>query len=241
MKKPVSLALTLIFIFTCLSLAGCGGNKQEAGTLATGENQQSTSTDPVTEEGIDSLLLKGKQVSGISYDFILTAKDGVVNGKVWMQDKQIKTESTVNGQKMISIVTADSEVIIYNPEEKQAFKASTEMSNITDTPLDYTQDLQPEKVKILESTIYDGARCKVITVTSADGKEQSKMWIREDYGIPVRVESNTPDSGQVVMEYKNLNVGPLPLDTFKLPEGVQVTDINKILKDLPEVPQVPGQ
>jgi len=35
------------------------------------------------------------------------------------------------------------------------------------------------------------------------------------------------------MEYKNLKVGPQPEETFKLPDGVQITDINQMMKQMP--------
>ncbi|MBC7325977.1 MAG: hypothetical protein H5T99_11820 [Moorella sp. (in: Bacteria)] len=68
-----------------------------------------------------------------------------------------------------------------------------------------------------------------------------RMWVREDYGLPVRVEVTSAAGGKTVMEYKNLRVGPLPPDTFKLPTGVEVTDINQLMKQLPSLPVGAGK
>lgn len=70
----------------------------------------------------------------------------------------------------------------------------------------------------------------MIIVTGADGKEQSRMWVREGYGVPVRVEYTDAGGNKTVMEYKNLKVGPQPPETFKLPEGVQVHNLGEIMK-----------
>ncbi|MEW6388679.1 MAG: hypothetical protein AB1491_14295, partial [Thermodesulfobacteriota bacterium] len=84
--------------------------------------------------------------------------------------------------------------------------------------------------KVLETVVYDGVRCRVVAVPAADGREEVRLWMREDYGIPVRVEVTSAAGGKTVMEYKNLQVGPLPPDTFKLPPGVEVTDLNKMIE-----------
>jgi hypothetical protein len=38
------------------------------------------------------------------------------------------------------------------------------------------------------------------------------------------------------MEYKNLKVGPQPPDAFKLPTGVKITDMNEMMKQMPQIP-----
>lgn len=98
-----------------------------------------------------------------------------------------------------------------------------------------------EKISIVFSpagyrTVYDGARCRVISIESADGKDKTKMWVREDYGIPVRVETSASDGTKTVMEYKNLKIGKQPADTFELPAGVVITDMGEMLKNMPQMP-----
>jgi outer membrane lipoprotein-sorting protein len=74
---------------------------------------------------------------------------------------------------------------------------------------------------VLETVTYDGVSCKVLMIQKSDGKGETKMWIREDYGIPVRIENN--DAGiSTIIEYKNLKVGSVPAEMFQLPAEVQV-------------------
>ena len=50
------------------------------------------------------------------------------------------------------------------------------------------------------------------------------MWISEEHGLPLRVEAN--EGGvKTVLEYKNIKVGPIPDDTFKMPAGVEIMDM----------------
>lgn len=127
----------------------------------------------------------------MSYDFTMTSKDFVMSGKMWVQGEQVKTEMTTQGQKIITFIDGKS-IVSYNPAEKTAFKITPEKGKeqMVERPLDYSGNIhdKPEKIKIIDSVIYDGVKCKVIEVVSADGKEHSKMWLREDYGIPVKVE-----------------------------------------------------
>ena len=128
-------------------------------------------------------------------------------------------------------------VYTYYPDQNMAIKLSApESGEKAPTPTDYTRDADPDKIKTLETTMYDGVKCKVMLIKSGEGKEQVKMWVCEDYGIPVRVEATAPDGSKTVMEYKNLKVGPQPPDAFKLPTGVKISDMNEMMKQMPQIP-----
>ena len=229
LKKNLLLLFTaLIIVVFSLSLVGCGGAKKEADIQPTA-NQQSTKEGSITD-----LIAKGKKVEGMSYDFVMTAKDHSMNGKTWVQGKKVKTETVIEGQKMISIFDGDN-FYSYNSEQNQALKITPDKSKQTETPMDYTEDLdsKPDKIKILETTVYDGVKCKVVMIMTADGKDQMKMWLREDYGTPIRVETTEPDGSKMVMEYKNLKFGPQPPETFKLPDGIEITDMSKMMEQMP--------
>ena len=229
LKKLLLLFVALILVVSSLSLVGCGGAKKETDIQSTGSKQSSNDTVSIAD-----LISKGKKVEGMSYDFVMTAKDGSVSGKTWIRGDKVKTEVVTEGQKMITIFDGDT-IYAYNAEQNLAYKLSPDKSKKTETPMDYTGDLdsKSDKIKILETTVYEGVKCKVVAVMSADGKEQMKMWLREDYGIPMRVESTESDGSKTIMEYKNLKVEPQPEETFKLPDGVQITDMNQMMKQMP--------
>ena len=222
--------LFTVLIILSVSLVGCGGGKKET-DIQPSSNDTAQS---MKEVSIADLMAKGKKVEGMSYDFVLTAKDGSMNGKTWVEGNKVKTEAVTEGQKIITIFDSDT-IYSYNPDQNIAYKLSPDKSKKAETPMDYTEDLdsKSDEIKILETTVYDGVKCKVVEVMSADSKDQMKMWLREDYGIPMRVESTESNGSKTIMEYKNLKVGPQPEETFKLPDGVQITDINQMMKQMP--------
>lgn len=239
MKRYLSFLLFLIFIVSCLTLAGCGGSKKEDSSQPAGQqtagkvNAQAEKDEPLT-----SLFAKGKKVEGISFDYSMTSKDVVMNGKMWIEGEKMKTETTIEGKKVVSIIDGNTSYTYY-PDENTAMKMVFEKQDNkqSENPFDYSKDIDtaPDKYKVLELTVYDGIKCKVVAVTSADGKENVKMWVREDYGIPLRVETTVADGSKVVIEYKNMTIGKQPANTFQLPAGVAVTDMSQMLKDLPKV------
>jgi outer membrane lipoprotein-sorting protein len=131
-----------------------------------------------------------------------------------MQGKNVKTESTADGQKVQTIINGDTNTCyIYYPDQNTAMKMpSTEESQETKSPTDYTEDVDPLKLEFVKTEVYDGAQCKVYAWQSAEGA--MKYWICTDYGIHVRVETTLAEGTQMVIEYKNLKVGTLPAKTF---------------------------
>lgn len=239
MKKCSVLICVLLVFLSSTMLAGCGGTTKE--TSAPSSSQPSVNTQAPKEETISELFAKGQKLEGISYDCIVSEKGNVtLNSKVWMQGTKMKVEVTVEGQNMITFIDGDS-VIGYNPDQKTAFKLSIDKTKQAKTPNEYLKEAnsQTDKFKSQETIVYEGVKCRVISSAGPDGKELTKMWIREDYGIPIKVETVGSDGNTSVLEYKNMKVGPLPEGTFKLPDGVQITDISELTKQLPQIPQVP--
>jgi outer membrane lipoprotein-sorting protein len=223
-------------ILSGLILAGCGGSK-------------STSTQPTQTaktESISDIFAKSQKIDGLSYDYTITASDMVLNGKVWMMGKKMKTESVMDGQKIISYIDGDTNsAIIYYPDRNEATKVSAGQAEEQDagskTPLDYTSGIDQTTIKELETVDYDGVKCRVVEITAKDGKEVTKMWIREDHGIPMRIESTNQTGQKFLMEYKNMKVGSLSDDVFKLPSGIKITDMSELLKQMQQqMPNITG-
>lgn len=243
MKRAFLYSLLLVLVLALFSLAGCGGNKENSSQPAGEQTAAQGSAQGTADDSIAGLFAKGQQIEGMSYDFIITTKEMVVNSKVWLEGEKVKTESVVEGQTIVSLVDGNT-FYTYFPQENRAMKMTSDQLNgqKTETPDDYTEDVEtsPDKYKIVETTVYDGVECKVVVVTGADGKEQSRMWVRRDYGIPIRIESTDPNGDKTVIEFKNLKIGKQPADTFQLPAGVEVTDASEMLKNLPQMPSIPG-
>lgn len=121
-----------------------------------------------------------------------------------------------------------------NPLKKTAIKF-----NLTDTqgdsqgdvesPIDYLDETDTEIITELGTEYYDGAKCKVLLVKDKESTYESKMWVRLDYGIPVRIEATDSEGTKSLIEYQNIKVGSLPADTFKVPSGVEVQDMSELM------------
>ncbi len=234
MKKGLPLVVVVFtLVFAVLALAGCGGKSQPA--------NQSTGTQSAKEESVADLFAKGNKIDGMSYDYFITSKDSSMSGKIWMQGKKMKTEGVFDGQKVVSIIDGDTNTYItYNPAENKAMKiTSAPTEDKIEKPTDFTSDIDTTKVKVLETTVYEGMKCKVVEMLEKEGQVQIKMWVSVDYGIPVRVEVADPQAGKTVMEYKNVKVGSISADVFQLPAVVEVTDMSDMMKNMPQMPNMP--
>jgi len=63
-----------------------------------------------------------------------------------------------------------------------------------------------------------------VVVTSNEDDNLTKMWLRKDIGMPVRVEQTTSE-GPIVIEYKNYQIGPQDDSLFEIPAGVDITTL----------------
>ena len=226
MKRKILQCLALTLVAFCFVLGGCGGDKKEADKPAPAA--------PAKEDSVASLLSKAKNAPGISYDYVMTGKNVQMNGKMWMAGNKVRSEMTVQNMKMISIIDGDAKVAYnYNADQKMAMKVDIGKAKVADGPDHFTRDADPGKLKVLESTVYEGVKCKVVQRDDPENKMQVKMWLREDYGLPMRVETEV-NGEKMVMEYKNLKVGALPPETFVLPADVKVTDIGQMMQQMPK-------
>lgn len=252
-ERPVALGLTLLLVLALsltAVLGGCG-KSQEAGQTGAGtppsgqpapppspgstpgSPDQPTSSDVVPT--LEQLLARGKQVKSLSYDYVLTSGGQTVSGKMWISGNKIRTEAELQGQKMVNILDGDKKVAYsYQPSQKVAIKfdysryVKDNQSESPETPSDFSQRIDPKVTKILGSENCEGLACLVVVIEEP-GKEAVKMYLSQEYGIPVRVQTQGPQ-GPVLIEYKHLKVGPIADDLFKLPPGVQVNDLSQTLK-----------
>jgi outer membrane lipoprotein-sorting protein len=104
--------------------------------------------------------------------------------------------------------------------------------------LDYVNEAKKLKAKIIESTVYQGMACKIVSSYNPTDNIKSKLWVRTDFGFPVRVETSSPKS-KMVVEYKNMKLGPIPASVFTIPAGTKIVDMSKITTKMPNTPKMP--
>lgn len=234
LQRIVFLSLAVILL---LGLAGCGGDKKDSPAAATASS--SAKAPPPAEEPVQALFAKAKQIPGLSYDAVTTMKDMTLNSRVWLSQGKVKMEQNLQGRTFVIYFDGD-DMYQYDPSSNTALKFPLRgmegKGPKKPDVADYADYMAPDSLKVVESAVLEGVRCRVVTYTMKDNGGTVKMWIREDYGLPVRTEVSGKDGDKVVTEHKNMKVGALSPETFKLPAGVQVKDMGQMMKQLPAKP-----
>ncbi|MDY6958780.1 MAG: hypothetical protein SVK08_06440 [Halobacteriota archaeon] len=245
MKEIKKIGMTLLvglLLFGMVLSAGCVDEEGETTSVETDENEQpadttettSTESTESTEEtstsgtSLSDLLSKARDSSSVKYDMVMSGgPTGTITTKVWSTKEMTKTESTVMGQNVITIVD-NEEMIMYTyyPSQNMAMKmnfSDSQTSSGTESFEDVYDNYNPT---IVGTETIDGKMCTVIEY-DADGAVSTKMWIWQEYGFPIKVESTQSIAGSpttMVMEMKNIEFGSIPDSVFELPAGVEIQD-----------------
>ncbi|MCL6472406.1 MAG: DUF4412 domain-containing protein [Firmicutes bacterium] len=244
MKKRLAVLTVAIFVALSLAISGCagksGGGSTEAGNEKDGAIKKGSSVKK--DLALGDLISKGQKIDGMYYEYVVDAVGQKMEGKVWMTGKKMRTEGTFLGQKSTVIVDGEKNVAyMIDEENKKAMKIPMgETSSLPDKPTDYLENIDIKTAKSLETTTYNGIKCRVISIQVSNdetGKINTKMWITEDNGLPVRIEASLPDGSKMAIDYKNLKVGKQPAEMFEIPAGMEVTDLSEFQKQLPNLPK----
>lgn len=221
-----TLILLLLTIFV-VSVAGCGG-KIEEGKVKDKGQPEAPKNEAVTA---DQLVEKGKAVDGYSCEYVLTMPDNKkTTHKIWLEGGNMRSEMSnpATGESMLFIINlTDKAAFLYQPELKQATKMPIDQSEIDATsPGDYLGKVDPGEMKYVKRDVFDGKECLVYETKNSE--IGGKIWIWEEYGMPLRVESQT-GNGQVIVEFLNYKIGDIDDAMFKLPAGTKIIDIGAII------------
>ncbi len=204
----------LIFVVFLLALGvGCGSSEDK-------QPAENGADNAATE--LQDLLERALAVEGLHYQLVMTAPDGELTGEIWQQGEQMRSDFVVEGQEIVNIINAtQNEAFMYMPAENMAIRMPLEKVDLygSQTPGEYVEEIDPEIVQSVETVQLDGITCKLVTYRTAE--EEVKLWLHAEYGLPLRAEVTTAGE-KVLMEYKNLEIGPVAAEVFQLPAGVQV-------------------
>ena len=239
-KNIIMYGLTCLLTAVLLAflLPGCGAKSEPAAQEVTpadepNQSAQVEASAPVSppesspNNEVAAILAKSQKIDSMSFEYVIEDLNDRAEGKVWIKGSKTKNEITMEGQTVINIYDiATGEIYTYIPQENMAFLETIEpeMVGWYERPNNYYDDLELDSVKIVGTETIDGHKCKVMTYSNADEAVETKMWVSEEYGIPLRIEGYYEDGDKVVLEYKNLKVGPVSDDEFKLPDNVTIMD-----------------
>ena len=227
MKKNLLISsLVLLFAMTIL-VAGCGKKAGETSAPAPKEAAQSSAGS--SDTSAQSLITKGMAVNNISYDCEVSIPEGnKVSMKAWIKGKKMRTEmpNTEGSGSIVSIIDSEQGVAyMYQPDQKMATKMSISMSQQgnSPSPQETMASLKPNDMKYTGKDSVDGKKCLVYEYV--ENKETSKIWLWEDYGVPLKIEATT-DGKKSVMEYRNVKLDEIPASMFEVPAGTKIMEFN---------------
>ncbi|OGY41223.1 MAG: hypothetical protein A2Y82_02215 [Candidatus Buchananbacteria bacterium RBG_13_36_9] len=224
-KKFLSLILCL---FCVISLAGCKKNYVQDGEdqlVMNGNNMAET-------ENLNDLLNRAQKVSNISYEVKIIEPDGkTIPQQIWLKDKKMRFKAMVDSKETISIFDQDNNFIyIYTPSENKALKMSLHLGQDTEKSIiDTAVALENYQPEIIGKETIDNKNCLIVQYKF--GGYLTKEWLWKKYGLPVKIESETPD-GKVISSYENFNFNPIADNMFELPGGIEITDLSASLPDI---------
>ena len=217
----------LIGMMLVFALAGCAASENRDG--ANESLLKGTTTSKGGSAGkattLAEILLRGQKAGDFYCGYELSSDGGqVLAGRLWMSSNKLRTESDQGNHDATAIFIHNGSKgysYMYTSGQKQALK-------VTDSqPIEGINPMQvllkvPENIPILGKEICDGAG-SVLVQYKQDGVE-NRVWLAEDHGLPLRIES-TYDNSTTVIEYKNYRFEELSADCFELPPGMEVVGL----------------
>ena len=227
--RKIKTILSLISLLS-LSLLLNGCNKVY---VQDGEDQLVMNGNNMAEtENLNNLLNRAQKVSNISYEVkMIDPKGKITPQQIWLKDKKMRFKTTVDSKEIISIFDQDNNFIyIYTPSENKAIKMSLHLGQGTEKSIvDKAADLEQYQPEIIGTETIDNKNCLIIQYKF--GGYLTKEWLWKKYGLPIKIESETPD-GKVITSYENFNFNPIADNMFELPGGIEITDLSSGLPNI---------
>jgi outer membrane lipoprotein-sorting protein len=245
--KKMAIVIGLILIGVVLS-AGCAdkAEQEEAvgappGEATTTSTQSSTAPPSGAGTSLSDLLDNAKGSTSATYDLVMSGGPiaETITSKVWSTETKERMESTVMGQKSITIIDKEKQVMyMYDPDQNMAMKMDFSGTETTGPAQSFSEIMGQYNPTTVGTETIDGKKCTVIEYESTvgDATVTQKMWVWQKYGFPIRVEMTSSLMGTpvtTVMEMKNIDFGHIPDNTFELPKGVEIMEMPS-MSSLPE-------
>ncbi len=221
MKRFTVLLITTALLM--LTLAACGGGETKETSAPAdqpaAQQQETSSSGPLAD------LMKNAQLATeYSFETVMTAGGDnpfSSTSKMYISGDKSRIEMDTAGTKMITIIDEAGDVYIYDPNSKTAMKtaAATAQDETTEAPNTWAEE-DAANLEVTGEEKVDGVDCLVVQNTEEG--IVTKMWLRKDIGLPARIE--VPEQN-VVMEYKNYDIGKQDPALFKLPADAVITEL----------------
>ena len=257
-RKNKWIVIGVLLLISVLLFWGCGGSgdaeepqgEQPAqGEEVTPEPEEETPVEEpeeaeepeaeneISEEELSDLFTGGREMDEFYYEMKVTGMgEEDYTTKMYMKSGLMRMESEIMGQSAIMIYTEDAFYTL-DPQTMTAIKMPTEMNEEEerDVPTleDFTADVDESSMNYLGKETINGITCHVVESREIASDYQVKMWLHEEYGFPMRVETRMENDEVYVSEVTDFKVGDLSDDLFEVPEGYQIVDLDSMIPTAP--------
>ena len=219
-----------LFLIGVIVSAGCVGEKAPEGGDVSPTGEVTAPTAPQSAQ-LSNLLGKVESIPSVKYDRVKTLSDGneYMSKIVWEKGNKMRCQLVVKGEASdIYILDSDEEVAYrYIPKTNRAMEMDFYLARgmaggpITETVQTFIESYEEAGLPSIEIETIDGKVCTVLGMSIPGGFLEKKMWIWQEYGLPIREETITP-SGTSRTEMKNIELDHIPDSMFELPAGAEM-------------------
>ncbi len=198
----------------------------------TPQDESGSGSSSASDGSLSEFLNKVESTTSTSLKYDRVEMDGDGNEYmseiVWEKGSKMRCQLVMDGEASdIYILDGDQEVAYhYVPEANRArevdFYLARSMAGepIKETVRTFIESYEEAGMPSIETETIDGKVCTVLGM-SVPGVAEKKMWIWQEYGLPIREEMTTL-YGTSVTEMKNIELDPIPDSMFELPAGAEM-------------------
>lgn len=183
---------------------------------------------------IFSANIFASELWNLKYTQIISSKAHAtpITANIWVKGKNVRMESNMQGQSVVSIIKDGTTMYIYYPMQKMAMmttvdKQTQEQFPAADDYMNYMQKFNPKKIG---TEIYDGKSCDVYEYQDLEQKAKVKVWLWQAKKFPVKTIITTSDD-VITSESKNVETNAvITNDMFELPPGTKINNMQDMMK-----------
>ena len=235
-KVHITRVLPLLLVFMLVLIAGCSSQDKSA---STDPGQTPATQQEKGDTSLADVFAKNKDIKGMSFEMKTTMPEGpALESKMWFKDENLRMETNMPeaGGNVVYIANkTDKAMYMYQPAQNIAMKLPYKEEQFSG-PQDKAQDVDASKAHYVGKDKIDGKTCLVYELSVEGAKE--KIWVWEEYGLPLRMETEA-EGQKTIIEYRNVKVGDIDDNMFKLPAGTQIMDMANMpgVSGTPAMPQ----
>lgn len=168
-----------------------------------------------------------------SADLVFTTKDGTtVRAKTFLSGDKLRSEMTMGGMNMATIVRKDKQKIYQVMEsQKMVMEMDYDPNKLAGNA---AASFGPQgKFEVVGPDTVGGVACVKYKVTSDKGGQVFYFWADAAHKVPVQMAA---EDGSFTVQWKNYKTGPQDAALFEVPAGYQVMP----MPAMPNMPSMPG-